>query len=289
LYVLLAEDNPVNQRVTSGILEKRGHHVEIANNGRDALRLLELQQFDIVLMDVQMPIIDGLEATAIVRRRERTSGRYTPIIALTARAMTGDRDCCLDAGMDDYVSKPIQPKELLAAIERVLEKWAARMDQDCSDPPIETILTPIAAIEDGPPENSIQLSDDMPAVDIAELHARVENDFDMLDDMLRLFLDTAPELLSSIDASIVSGDHGQLGKSAHALKGAMQSISANRAAQAALALERLDGATATQVADRFSELRREYKQLEVALQQMISEMSENSGLSKYSDVCGSST
>ena len=120
LQVLLAEDNTVNQRVAAAVLQKRGHTVVTANNGREALASWENQQFDVILMDVQMPEMDGLEATAEIRQRERTKGGRTPIIALTARAMTGDREFCLSAGMDDYIAKPIQPEELLNTIERLL-------------------------------------------------------------------------------------------------------------------------------------------------------------------------
>jgi signal transduction histidine kinase/PleD family two-component response regulator len=122
LQILLAEDNPVNQRVTAGILRKRGHEVVIVNNGREAVQAAESRRFDLILMDVQMPEMDGLEATALIRKRESLRMTTTPIIALTARAMSGDREICLDAGMDGYVSKPIQPQELLATIGEVISK-----------------------------------------------------------------------------------------------------------------------------------------------------------------------
>jgi len=122
LQILLAEDNPVNQRVTAGILRKRGHEVVIANNGREAVQAAESRRFDLILMDVQMPEMDGLEATAVIRKREGIRMTTMPIIALTARAMSGDREICLDAGMDGYVSKPIQPQELLATIGEVIAK-----------------------------------------------------------------------------------------------------------------------------------------------------------------------
>jgi CheY-like chemotaxis protein len=120
LHILLAEDNVVNQRVTAGILEKRGHTIVVANNGLEALAALRTRSFDVVLMDVQMPEMDGLQATAELRKAEARSGRRTPVIALTARAMTSDRACCLEAGMDAYVAKPIQPQELLKTIAAVV-------------------------------------------------------------------------------------------------------------------------------------------------------------------------
>ncbi len=120
LRILLAEDNSVNQRLMVRLLEKQGHTVVVANNGREALAALEREGFDLVLMDVQMPEMDGFEATAAIRQREQMTGAHIPIIAMTAHAMKGDCERCLAAGMDGYVSKPVQTQALLAAIESVL-------------------------------------------------------------------------------------------------------------------------------------------------------------------------
>jgi len=116
LHILLAEDNTVNQLLAARLIEKRGHTVTIVGNGRDALAALEKQSFDVVLMDVQMPDMDGFEATAEIRSKEKTTGQHLPIIAMTAYAMRGDRERCLAAGMDDYISKPIRPDELFRMI-----------------------------------------------------------------------------------------------------------------------------------------------------------------------------
>ena len=122
LRILLAEDNFVNQKIVQGLLEKSGHRVEVAANGAIALERLSQDAFDLVLMDVQMPEMDGLTATKLVRQQERLSKRHTPIIAMTANAMKGDREKCLDAGMDHYISKPIRFEELINAIARVSAK-----------------------------------------------------------------------------------------------------------------------------------------------------------------------
>jgi signal transduction histidine kinase/ActR/RegA family two-component response regulator len=119
LRLLVAEDNPVNQRVITALLEKRGHSVRVTGDGAAALAALEREQFDILLMDIQMPVLDGLEACRRLRARERHTGEHLPIIAMTAHVLSGDRERCLETGMDGYISKPIQPRELDLALEAV--------------------------------------------------------------------------------------------------------------------------------------------------------------------------
>ena len=120
LRILLVEDNPVNRKVAVGILQKRGHRVQTAENGLEALRALETALFDVVLMDIQMPEMDGLQATTAIREMERASGAHLPIVAMTAHAMKGDRELCLAAGMDAYLTKPIMPKALFATLQDVV-------------------------------------------------------------------------------------------------------------------------------------------------------------------------
>ena len=120
LCILLAEDNAVNQVVARRLLEKRGHSVVVARNGREAFDATVQRIFDLVLMDLEMPEMGGLEATAAIRTRERGSQTHLPIIAMTAHAMIGDRERCLAAGMDDYVTKPVRADELYAALENVI-------------------------------------------------------------------------------------------------------------------------------------------------------------------------
>ena len=132
LRILMAEDNPVNQRMQTRMLEKRGHSVVVAQTGRQVLELKKCQHFDLILMDVQMPEMDGLEATAAIRESEKGSNTRIPIIAMTANAMTGDRQICLDSGMDDYVSKPIHANVLFETIGNCMRKPAvcAALDSD---------------------------------------------------------------------------------------------------------------------------------------------------------------
>ncbi|MHB8056111.1 MAG: response regulator, partial [Candidatus Aminicenantales bacterium] len=120
--ILLAEDNIINQKLAVRILENRGHRVTIAGNGAEALEMLNRDRFDVVLMDVQMPVLDGLQATAEIRRRELATGTHVPIIAMTAHAMTGDREKCISVGMDDYVSKPLKPLDLLKTIQHTVDR-----------------------------------------------------------------------------------------------------------------------------------------------------------------------
>lgn len=122
LRVLLVEDNPVNQRLASRLLEERGHSVVVAANGLEALEALEKENFDLVFMDVQMPVMDGFETTAAIRKKERARGVRLPIVALTAHAMKGDREKCLAGGMDGYLTKPIRPQELNEILRSYLER-----------------------------------------------------------------------------------------------------------------------------------------------------------------------
>jgi CheY-like chemotaxis protein len=120
LHVLLVEDNMINRKLAVKMLETRGFTTKVASHGKDALSLLKEERFDLILMDVQMPVMDGLTATAEIRNLEMKTGTHIPIIALTAHAMDGDRERCLQAGMDDYVSKPFDPQEFFRVIDQVI-------------------------------------------------------------------------------------------------------------------------------------------------------------------------
>jgi CheY-like chemotaxis protein len=123
LRILLAEDNVVNQKVAVRLLEKLGHSVEVAPNGAEALAAFTRDAFDLILMDMQMPVMDGYDATQAIRAAEQGTPRHIPIVALTAHAMKGDREACLKAGMDDYLGKPIRPQELASVLERWGKPW----------------------------------------------------------------------------------------------------------------------------------------------------------------------
>ncbi len=179
LRLLLAEDNAVNQRLAVSLLEKRGHQVVVAGNGREALAALDGTPFDAVLMDVQMPEMDGFEATAVIRAREEATGAHLPIIAMTAHALKGDRERCLEAGMDGYVTKPLRPQELF----RVLEGLAPATDEaEATPPPRPTAL------------------DD--AFDLAAALDRMDGDVELLKELAGLFLDDCPGRMAEIRQAI---------------------------------------------------------------------------------------
>jgi two-component system sensor histidine kinase/response regulator len=223
LRILLAEDNAVNQMLALRLLEKRGHTTVLANNGKEAVEALRERAFDLVLMDVQMPEMSGFEATARIRAYEKPNGRHTPIIAMTAHAMTGDRERCLEAGMDGYISKPISPQELFEIIERL-----------ASPPPAAaapTSPTTAATAAAPSPEPAAE------AIDQTGLLARVEGNIELARDLIRLFQAVYPTLLADIDKAVEQRDGKALAFAAHALKGSLSQLSAQAAATAALRLE----------------------------------------------------
>jgi PAS domain S-box-containing protein len=213
LRLLLAEDNAVNQRLAVSLLEKRGHQVVVAGNGREALAALDGRPFDAVLMDVQMPEMDGFEATAAIRAREAATGAHTPIIAMTAHALKGDRDRCLEAGMDAYVSKPLRPQELF----EVLEALATAADLAGPAP-------------NGPePEPA--------AFDMAVALERVDGDAELLKELAGLFKSECPQRMADIRQAIDQRDASKLYQAAHTLRGSVGNFGARAATLAAQRLE----------------------------------------------------
>jgi two-component system sensor histidine kinase/response regulator len=213
LRVLLAEDNLVNQKLAVRLLERRGHQVTVANNGREALDLLKQQAFDVVLMDVQMPEMDGYAATMQIRQEEQRTGAHIPILAMTAYAMKGDRERCLAVGMDGYISKPVRAKELFESIEGIQP------------------TTKHAGAQ--PPEHSRAEG----IFDEAEALRRLGEDRPLLRELVEVFLDECPRLLDTIRNAIAKKDAVRLRIAAHGLKGAIDNFVAPAAYEAALRLE----------------------------------------------------
>src|SRR5438093_760780 len=213
LHVLLAEDNAVNRKVAVRLLQKRGHTVVAVEDGRQAVRALDRERFDVVVMDVQMPEMDGYEVTAAVRARERVQGGHLPIVALTAHAMKGDRERCLEAGMDAYVSKPVDAEELFATLERVAP----------GDRPPSVTAPPRAANGD--------------ILDRAALLERTDHDPELLLDILNTFREDSAKLLAEIRSALARREARALARPAHTLKGALATLAARAAAEAARRLE----------------------------------------------------
>jgi CheY-like chemotaxis protein len=206
--ILVAEDNIVNQRVALGLLSRRGHTVTVVNNGREALDALGSHTFDLVLMDVQMPEMGGFEATAAIRARERETGAHIRIVAMTAHAMNGDRERCVAAGMDGYVSKPLDPRMLFAIVE----------DDTAAAPAATATLSTFdrtAALE------------------------RVDGDEALLSDVIGVFLDDCPVRLKAIKAAVDARQAEAIRIEAHGLKGAAGNLSATSLFDAAEVLERV--------------------------------------------------
>ncbi|MBU0987452.1 MAG: response regulator, partial [Proteobacteria bacterium] len=215
LRVLVAEDTPFNQKYIFRLLDRWGYEAVLAENGRKALEALSKESFDLVLMDVQMPEMDGLTATRAIRESEKQGGGHIPIIALTAHAMKGDRERCLEAGMDEYISKPISPDRLYHAIQVLVPaKEPSAVDTDAS-----------AAI--------------LPSFDKQSLLEAFEHDWSFFKDIVEMFVSDYPAMLDSIIAAVKAKDADTLQQTAHSLKGMLRNFQADAAAEKALSLENM--------------------------------------------------
>jgi signal transduction histidine kinase/CheY-like chemotaxis protein/HPt (histidine-containing phosphotransfer) domain-containing protein len=232
--LLLVEDNLVNQKVVTAILRKKGYRIEVANDGREALAKLEgsAQGYDVVLMDVQMPVMDGLETTRTIRRNSQW--HHLPVIAMTAHAMNGDRERCLQAGMDSYISKPIQPAHLIATIEKHL---AARMSGQR--------LIPAADIERGREDR------------LTQEHSG------MVKDLLQVFLQLAPERMERLELAAGHADGSTLAAEARKIAAAAEQLASRRLGECAQRIERVaqSGDFGT-IAQELETLRQEIRSLE---------------------------
>ena len=260
LHILVAEDNPTNQKLVVTILEQRRHTVVVAPNGGDAVRRAAERPFDVILMDVQMPEMSGLEATAAIRQREQETGAHVPIVAMTAHAMTGDRERCLEAGMDAYVSKPLRPAELLAAIDGV---FASKNLVPHSGPELrhQTPRTPAEPALDGP-----------------ALLAGFRGNRRLLGEVIDVFLADTPKLMAAIQRAAEGRDAKALASSAHALKGSIGLFAQQEAYQIARRLERTaTGGDLTGVQDACAALEREIAGLRGQLGKLRKQLRRSAG------------
>jgi signal transduction histidine kinase/CheY-like chemotaxis protein len=231
LRILLAEDTPVNQRLAVTLLEDRGHTVVVANDGREALDILARESFDLILMDVQMPRMDGFAATAAIRAGEAGTGRHMVILAMTAHAMKGDRERCLAAGMDGYISKPIRAEQFLATVEGSLttagESEAASGSEESRPCEPDVVMT---------------------VFDLPRALARARGKRPLLRKVADLFLADCPGLLEQMRGALAAGDGPTLERAAHRMRGSAANLSAGRVDDLSGRLEtagsegRLDGA-----------------------------------------------
>jgi len=218
MRLLVAEDNPVNQRLLSIALTRAGHSVDFANNGEEAVTAAAGARYDAILMDVEMPLLDGLQATALIRRAEAPAAPRTPIVAMTAHSGSDFRHACFEVGMDAFLSKPVRLREMLRTIE-VLVLGAQSDDPDGSGEPV-------------PNENS-----PMKELDYNAALDRVGGDASLLGELAGLFLEEYPQLLDGVRQGLASGDTHSAYSAAHQLKGLLAQFGGEAARLKALAVE----------------------------------------------------
>jgi two-component system, sensor histidine kinase and response regulator len=246
LRVLVAEDSKANQLVAIGMLEKMGHSARLASDGAEAIAAVEAEPFDLILMDVQMPKVDGLHAAAAIRALEAARGTRTPIVAVTAHAVRGDRERCLAAGMDAYLSKPLRRQELARIIDDVF--------------PAGPVRAPTG------PERAPEARSPRAVLDREAALARLEGDEALFAALVDVFLEEWPELLAKIRVALAAGDLPAVGHQAHRLCGLAKTFDAPEAADAAARLEGVaaEGDRAA-VADAAAEVEAQLTRLQDAL------------------------
>lgn len=247
--ILVVEDNEVNRMVVGEILTKAGYRYDAVCNGREAVDAVVDHRYCLILMDCQMPEMDGFEATRYIRRTEELSGSesHTPIVALTANAMNEDRERCIDAGMDDYLCKPIMPQSLL----KMIDKWIASEETGC--PGAEVTETTADFIPND--KNTASLE----PLNYEQLASRCGNDLQVMDAVIGVFKTTTPQTIAEIGIAIDVHDAAQLQALAHRLKGSSATMSAGRIAAHAEILEKLGHeARWEEVGERFEQIKQEF-------------------------------
>jgi PAS domain S-box-containing protein len=236
LHVLLAEDNPYNQALMEDLLPRRGHTLQVAADGRAALAALEQDHFDVMLLDIHMPELDGFQVVALQRQREQGTGQHLPVIALTARSAAGERERCLQAGMDDYLAKPVRAAELFAAIDRVvsalpLPPSSAVRERGRGEGEVPPPVEPDAAVP-WPPDHAA--TGEPGLLDPAVLLAACDGDAELLRKMCRHFQNFVPGRLAELSEALRDRNASRLREAAHKLGGMVSSFSATAAEAAAL-------------------------------------------------------
>jgi len=247
--------------------------VQSVLNGREALEALACERFDVVLMDVQMPEINGLQAAAAIRQKEEHDGHHVPIIAMTAHALDGDRERCLAAGMDDYLTKPVKAEALSAALDR----WAAprrcpeQAEEADNRAPEE--LTRSRSPGEPPPSTPGKSNFSADVFDMTALRERVEDDLDLLAEIIGLSLESSPLLMSEIQSAVSAGDFDKSTRDAHTLKGALKNMCAGRCAEAAQEMETAgESKDAERAEQALAHLNDEFERLHSALTEVAGEV-----------------
>jgi signal transduction histidine kinase/HPt (histidine-containing phosphotransfer) domain-containing protein len=266
LQILLAEDSPYNQKLAVALLERIGHSVTVANNGAEAFALVRVRSFDLALMDIQMPELDGLEATRAIRQREAIVGGHLPIVAMTAQAMAGDRERCLESGMDDYLTKPVRANELYATIQKTAARFAgapasAPLANELSDEknpgavhrqsaeqPAEERIVPVSISTEGSRSpatlalgaRSEPRHSNGSRIDHSGLSGALQSlngDVNLLTEIVQIFLAESPVLLDQIETAVAEADAPTLRRAAHTIKTGFRMFGAEPAYDLALHLE----------------------------------------------------
>ncbi len=257
LRIMLAEDNKVNQTFTVHTLEKQGHSVEVVENGQQALESYQSGKYDLILMDVEMPYMNGYEATRRIREKEKNTNQHVPIIALTARAIKGDREKCYAAGMDDYLPKPIRTRDLYESISRLFSVSSVNGDGEKVDQPES---------DDGRSDQQ-KIPFDRDA-----LLGLVDGEWTMLEEMLKVFLEQAPGYINDIRNAVDSDDSALVRQKSHALKGVLATLQATPSFEIARRLEEMgESGNIDKAHDLLPKLEKMLNHLIEALQHLMEE------------------
>ena len=264
LRVLLAEDTPANQKLVTYVLSKRGHAVEVAQNGQQTLEAVGQQDFDVVLMDVQMPVMDGFQATAEIRKLDDRKKARLPIIAMTAHALKGDVERCLAAGMDGYISKPVKGEELIELVERLAGAGGSVAQVDV---PLERERSRAAVAESETKDVVRRAAAGGAGVfDLSEALSKCDGNYGIVQQMVGCFFNEADSLIEKMRAALSTANATELGNTAHRLKGTVLYLGASAAADATQRVERIGkSGDLTEAADAIDELAIQIERLTAAL------------------------
>jgi len=278
LNILLAEDNPINQKLAVALLEKAGHRVGLAANGAEAVSQWRAGSFDLILMDVQMPIVDGLGATREIREHEQLTGEHVPIVAMTAHAMAGDREMCLQAGMDDYLSKPVRRQDLLALLARQAANRNASGPSGRSQPDATRANVPGEIHQEkkihrpAMHEDTLQMKTrgnamaENEVLNTADLLLRLEGDQELLGELIDVFVAEREGLLRGVSEAVTQQDAAGLERAAHKLKGSVSMFGSRIATQSCQLLETMGrDRDLSRAAEVFAQLKPQIETLEKAL------------------------